>query len=63
MITITNKDRHVLSKALKEKGYNDFWIIFAPKFSPDFGWTVVKGNPIGWLGYDKKQALKTIELL
>jgi hypothetical protein len=60
-MTITDKSNHIISKALILKGYKDFEIIFAPKWSPDYGWTVVKGYGLPlWLGYDKKMALREI---
>lgn len=63
-IRVSSNDDHILSNALKEKGYDDFELIFAGKFSPDFGWTVIKGFLLPtWLGYNKRHALQSIEKL
>lgn len=52
--------KHVLVKALKEKGYTDIFLIFAPRFSTDYGWTLESDQYNGWIGFTKKEALKFI---
>lgn len=65
-ISINDKDNigHVLVKALKEKGYKDFNLIFAPKWSNNAGWETLEGSFIPlFLGFTKKEALDKISTL
>jgi hypothetical protein len=52
---------HELVKALKEKGYTNIFLIFAPRFSPDYGWTLDSDQFNNWIGFTKKEALKFIK--
>lgn len=52
---------HPLVKALKTKGYTDIFLIFAPRFSVDYGWCLESDQYNGWIGFNKKEALKFIE--
>jgi hypothetical protein len=58
---------HVLVKPLSSKGYTEIFLIFAPRFSVDYGWTLdCEGGPNGngfnnWIGFTKKEALEFIK--
>ncbi len=62
MKNLTEEDtKHPLVKALLAKGYSGFELIYDPYWSPDWGWTDVYN--LGFLGYNKEHALRTIALL
>ncbi len=51
---------HVLVKALKAKGYTDIFLVFAPRYCVDYGWTLNSDQFDGWIGFDKVEALEFI---
>lgn len=57
----TKHPNHPLVKAFKEKGHSDIFLIFAPRFSPDYGWTAETDKFNDWIGFTKKEALKYIK--
>lgn len=61
LIKEENNSKHVLVKTLKEKGQTGIVLIFAPRFSEDYGWTLESDQSNVWLGFTKKSALKFIE--
>ncbi len=60
------KPNHVLVKPLIDKGYTEIFLIFAPRFSVEYGWTLdCEGGPSGkgfnnWIGFTKKEAIDFI---
>lgn len=52
---------HILVKALKTKGYTDIFLVFAPRFCVDYGWTLNSDQFSGWIGFNKKEALEFIK--
>jgi hypothetical protein len=64
--------KHVLVKALENKGIIVHELVFAPHWSNDFGWTLLKwdsGSSYkgkfkgGFLGFSKEEALRFISEL
>ena len=53
--------KHVLVKALKEKGHTNIFLIFAPRLSNDYGWTLESDQFNNWIGFTKVEALKFIK--
>jgi hypothetical protein len=61
-ISISDEDKnHSLIKELNKKGIYEIELIYASHWATDAGWTMVKST-IGavWLGFTKKEAIKTI---
>ena len=54
---------HILVKALLCKGYSSFELIYASHLGNNAGWSCDGYNLPTWLGFTKRSALKTIEIL
>jgi hypothetical protein len=61
-------DKHPLIIALRNKGINNITLIYATRFSSNWGWDMVNCDKHligwnGWLGYTKSDALNLINRL
>lgn len=53
---------HPIIRTLLDLGYKDIWLVYAPRFSADWGWTILKSSKGSkWLGYDKKTVLNNLK--
>lgn len=63
IITDITHPKHPLIRALTNKGYKDFTLIYTPTYGTQCGWNLDGVLLPTWLGYTKKSALEEIEKL
>lgn len=62
-ISDTTHPKHKLVKALTDKGYSSFVLIYASHMATDAGWTTISTNLPYWLGYTIKESLRVVNAL